>query len=98
MLEASAATASRLGFPVDPLVSSTHASIPLCLVDREQRLSSRHRPKILAEETGYEDFSRPWVKAASCRSCAVAEHCLGVPTPYATRFGFSELQPIGGDG
>jgi len=98
VLEAAAATAAQLGMVVDPLISSTHASIPLCLVGHEHRSASTHRPQLVAGETGYEDFARPWVKATSCRSCAFTERCLGVPTPYAQRFGFGELQPVSPNG
>lgn len=93
-LAAAVAEAERQGIPVEPLVSSTHASLPLCLVDQEARQESRHRPVLSESETGYEDFSKSWVKAASCRTCRFARHCLGVPVPYARRFGFGELSPV----
>lgn len=94
-LEEAAARAASLGLRVEPLVSSTHASLPLCLVDEEQRRASTHRPRPAPDETGYEDFSRRWVKAARCRGCAATETCLGLPAPYALRFGFDELAPFG---
>jgi MoaA/NifB/PqqE/SkfB family radical SAM enzyme len=94
-LEAAAARATALGIACEPLVSSTHASIPLCLVSAEQRAASTHRPELAPGETGYEDFTRPWVKAARCRDCAATERCLGLPAPYALRFGFDELRPFG---
>ena len=49
-------------------------------------------------ETGYEDVpahrGRPWVKAARCRACPEDARCLGVPAPYAARFGLDELSPL----
>ena len=93
-LEAAAAKAGQAGIHVEPLVSSTHASLPLCLVSNQQRAASRNRPRLQEGETGYEDFGRSWVKAARCRACAFTDSCLGLPAPYALRFGFDELSPI----
>jgi MoaA/NifB/PqqE/SkfB family radical SAM enzyme len=97
VLEAAAADAARLGFEADPLVSSTHASVPPCLVGPEHQAALAHRPEPSGGETGYEDFDRPWVKAASCRACRHAARCLGLPAPYARRFGFGELRPVPAD-
>jgi MoaA/NifB/PqqE/SkfB family radical SAM enzyme len=94
-IERASERAAALGIPVAPLVSSTHAALPLCVVGEGHRQASAHRPRPAAGETGYEDFARPWVKASSCRRCAAAEHCLGVPAPYALRFGLEELVPFG---
>jgi len=85
--------ANAAGIEVEPLVSSTHASIPLCLVGEEHRRASTHRPRLTPGETGYEDFSRRWTKAAACRTCCATEQCLGLPSPYAQRFGLRELKP-----
>ncbi len=93
-LEAAVARAVELGIPTEPLVGSTHASLPPCLVAEGHRRTSAHRPRPGLEETGYEDFRRPWVKAESCRACALTDHCLGLPAPYALRFGFGELAPL----
>jgi MoaA/NifB/PqqE/SkfB family radical SAM enzyme len=94
-IEAAAERAAGLGIAVEPLVSSTHAALPLCVVGQSHRQASARRPRPEAGETGYEDFARPWVKAARCRRCAAADHCLGVPAPYALRFGLEELSPFG---
>lgn len=93
-LEAAAARAVRAGLPMEPLVSSTHASLPLCLVSEAQRAASRNRPELGDGETGYEDFGRSWVKADRCRSCVYTSSCLGLPAPYALRFGLDELSPV----
>ncbi len=86
--------AAELGIAVEPLVSSTHASVPLCLVSDEERRRATHRPEIGPDETGYEDLSRSWVKANACRACPADKECLGVPAPYARRFGLAELRPF----
>jgi hypothetical protein len=90
-LERAAAVAEGTGLTVQPLVSSTHASIPLCLVGEAHRVASTHRPLIRPHETGYEDLTRPWVKAHACRACPATDHCLGVPAAYARHFGLDEL-------
>ncbi len=82
------------GVMLQSLRSSTHAAMPPCLLAPEERERDAHRPRILAHETGFEDYSRPWIKAVSCRECAESGACLGVPRPYARRFGLMELRPI----
>lgn len=86
--------ARESGMELQSLLSSTHASLPACLLDEESRTTGRHIYRIEPHETGYEDFSRPYVKAQVCRGCRETEHCLGVPRPYAQRFGLDELAPI----
>ncbi len=92
-LEQAVLRAGEVGIEVEPLVSSTHASIPLCLVGEEHRKASTHRPRLAPGETGYEDFSLRWTKSNACRGCVATEQCLGLPSPYAQRFGFGELRP-----
>lgn len=96
-LEAAVAAARREGFAVDPLIGSTHASLPACQVPPHHRACSERRSRPQDGETGYEDDgqARPWVKAATCRGCAEDDRCLGVPAAYAARFGLTELQPLG---
>ncbi|NOZ01994.1 MAG: radical SAM protein, partial [Deltaproteobacteria bacterium] len=96
-VEAAAALAQGLGIEVDPLVGSTHAAVPPCLVGHEHRRAATHRPEPLYGETGYEDYRRPWVKASSCRRCRLDRYCLGVPAPYARQFGLGELKPDSGE-
>ena len=86
--------AEELGVEVEPLVSSTHASVPLCLVSTEHRASATHRPEVRPGETAYEDMSGDWVKAERCKECSMTDRCLGVPTPYGKHFGLDELQPF----
>lgn len=81
------------GIPVASPLSSTHASIPPCMLNKELRKREIF-PEIHEHETGYEDFSRRWVKAEKCRQCREVKYCLGLPKPYAMRFGFSEVNPI----
>lgn len=89
-----ASRAREVGVSMEPLVASTHASLPLCVVSQADRAAATRRPRILPGETGYERFDRSWVKADRCRQCIHTEHCLGVPTPYAQRFGLDELDPL----
>jgi hypothetical protein len=99
VLERAARTAEGLGIAVDSLLSSTHASMPPCVLPAEARGMGRHLPEIAEHETGYEDDGRPWVKAEQCRQCAETGRCLGVPRPYAAKFGLEELVPLtGGEG
>lgn len=93
-VEALRTLAADLGLEVQSLLSSTHAAVPPCTVSSEHRAEGRAAPTIGLDETGYEDFSRPWVKSNRCRTCSQDSRCLGVPTPYAQRFGLSGLDPI----
>ncbi len=93
-VEAVYVQARDMGLEVQSLLSSTHASVPPCAVPPAHRAAGRSAPEIATSETGYEDFSRPWVKANRCRTCSEDAHCLGVPTPYARRFGLDGLEPI----
>jgi len=86
--------ARKAGMELQPLLSSTHASLPACLLDEGQRGSGRHIYRIEPHETGYEDYQKPYVKAQACRECQETKHCLGLPRPYAERFGLDELAPI----
>lgn len=92
-LQQAAATARHLGLETQPLLSSTHASLPACLLPSRAR-KQRHHYHVAGDEAGYEDYTRPWVKALGCRKCSQDESCLGVPRAYARRFGLEELQPI----
>ncbi len=86
--------ASDGGIVVEPLRSSTHASMPPCMLAPGDRERNPHRPRILPHETGFEDFSRGWVKSSRCRECVESEFCLGVPRAYAQRFGLADLSPL----
>lgn len=87
-------TARSLGLGVDPLAGSTHASLPPCVLPRHLAAGGGPRPEPRPGETGYEDLSRPWVKAVTCRACRHDARCVGVPAPYARRFGVGELVPV----
>ena len=86
--------AGRLGIAVQSLRASTHAAMPACMLDPEERSRDPHRPEVLAHETGRLEEGRLWVRAACCDGCVEQRHCLGVPRPYALRFGLDELRPI----
>jgi pyruvate-formate lyase-activating enzyme len=93
-LERAAQDAAARGVCVSPLRSSTHASLPACVLSPDFRDQLPRRPEVQPSETGYEDFSKAWVKASTCQSCREHETCLGVPAPYARGLGLSELRPI----
>ena len=93
-VEAVTEQARGLGLEAQSLLSSTHASVPPCAVPPAHRAAGRSAPEIAAAETGYEDLSRPWVKANRCKTCIEDTRCLGVPAPYARRFGLDGLEPI----
>lgn len=89
--------AEDAGIAVETLLGSSHASLPACMLPASQRRRGSHTYLPKEGETGYEDFSRPYVKAAGCRRCSEREHCLGVPVGYARAFGLDELEPLGDD-
>lgn len=93
-VEAATARATELGLEVQSLLASTHASVPPCVVPAEHRAAGRSAPELGEAETGYEDLDRPWVKSRRCRTCREDTSCLGVPAPYARRFGLGGLEPI----
>ncbi|MBM4372390.1 MAG: radical SAM protein [Deltaproteobacteria bacterium] len=90
------AALSAAGFATDSLLASTHASLPPCLLGASPAPGERRAVVAGLHETGYETPGTPWVKAAGCRGCAEAGGCLGVPAPYAARFGLEELVPLPG--
>ncbi len=94
VVETVQAQANSMGLDVQSLLASTHASVPPCAVPSEHRAAGRSAPDLAVTETGYEDLDRPWVKSERCRACREDEHCLGVPAPYAHRFGLGGLEPI----
>jgi pyruvate-formate lyase-activating enzyme len=94
LLEEAAEIGSRMGLRMSPLRSSTHASIPGCMLNERYRDDMPRRPVLHERETGYEDRSRPWIKAGRCRDCAETDTCLGVPRPYADKLGLEELRPV----
>jgi len=93
-VQRAAALAKELGFRVESLLSSTHASLPACTVPG-LNAAERPAPALGTHETGYGDTDTPWVKADTCRDCRETAHCLGVSRPYARRFGLEELVPLG---
>jgi organic radical activating enzyme len=93
-LEAAVARAEALGLTVDPLLSSSHASIPACLVSEENRQGTRMLPVIRPDEYTVEGEDKPWVKAKRCEECTYNSYCLGLPLPYVKEFGLGELRPI----
>ncbi len=93
-VEAATARATALGLEVQSLLASTHASVPPCVVPAAHRAAGRSAPELGAAETGYEDLDRPWVKSRRCKTCREDARCLGVPAPYARRFGLGGLEPI----
>lgn len=92
-LRRAARAARAIGWEMLPPRSSTHATMPACVLRPSER-PRRAEYRVGARETGYEDFSRPFVKASRCRACAETRRCLGVPRPYAAAFGLDELRPI----
>jgi pyruvate-formate lyase-activating enzyme len=95
VVELALASAARAGIDVEPLLRSTHASLPACVVSPEHRVG-RTLPELGQHETGHRTLHTPWVKADGCARCVEAAHCLGVPRPYAERFGLEELAPLEG--
>jgi pyruvate-formate lyase-activating enzyme len=93
VLRRAARAARVLGLDLLPLRSSTHAVLPACVLPASER-AQRAAYRIGAHETGYEDPSRPFVKAFRCRRCSETSRCLGVPRVYARAFGLDELRPI----
>jgi len=86
--------ANESGIVVQSLRASTHAAMPACQLDPDERSRDPHRPEVLPHESGRLEDNRPWVRAEGCSQCTEVRHCLGVPRPYALRFGLDDLQPI----
>lgn len=86
-LETALEAAETVGFTADPLLGSTHASPPPCVLSATHRSAAARRPVPGEGETG-------WTKAEGCPRCALTRSCLGVPNAYATRFGLQELRPL----
>ena len=82
------------GIAVQSLRASTHAAIPACMLDDTWRAWNPHRPKIAPHETGSEEDGRDWVKSSACGQCSESDYCLGVPRPYASKFGLADLHPL----
>jgi pyruvate-formate lyase-activating enzyme len=99
-LASAARRAREVGLACEPLLASSHAAIPPCLLPESERARGRrgggaeavpvHRP----DEAGVDDATRAWVKAEGCLRCSEAGHCLGVPRSYAARFGLAALRPL----
>lgn len=92
-LEAAVVRAEALGLPVEPLLSSTHAAIPACLVRPGLRRRAGPPPHHEPGETGPLGSGARWILGPRCGRCAARETCLGVPAPYADRFGVDDLDP-----
>lgn len=86
--------AERTGIRVQSLRASTHASMPACMLEADERNRDPHRADILPHETGLLEEGRAWVKPVTCVECVEFRHCLGVPRPYALRFGLGDLRPL----
>lgn len=82
------------GMEVQSMLTSTFASVPPCVVPPELRPPVWTVLKEANSETGYEDMTRRFVKAHRCGKCHADKGCMGVPQPYALRFGLDELQPF----
>ncbi|MBI5477775.1 MAG: radical SAM protein [Deltaproteobacteria bacterium] len=100
-LQAAARRASAIGVVCEPLLSSSHASIPACLVDASLRRRGGGNeaaggavPVQRDAEIGIEDTRKPWVKAKRCAQCSQTRWCLGLPRAYVLRFGLAEVEPI----
>jgi hypothetical protein len=99
-LQEAAALAAGLGVDCEPLLASSHAAIPPCLLEERYRVRGGScagkgaTPVQRRDEVGVEDLRKAWVKARSCARCAEDPFCLGLPRPYAARFGLAELRPI----
>jgi hypothetical protein len=100
-LQEAAALAAKLGVDCEPLLASSHAAIPPCLLEEQYRVrggscgaAKGALPVQRRDEVGVEDLHKPWIKARGCARCTEDAFCLGLPRPYVARFGLSELRPI----
>lgn len=92
-LEAAVERATELNIPFEPLLSSSHASIPACLIGQSFRSRAGDLPEIRPEEFSFETLDKPWVKAKGCVDCRYSRWCMGLPRPYVQKFGLDELKP-----
>jgi uncharacterized Fe-S cluster-containing radical SAM superfamily protein len=100
-LQEAAKLAAAMGVQCESLLSSSHASIPACLVADAFRVRGGFgqerggsRPVQRSHEVGIEDTRKPWVKSHRCEQCSQGPWCLGLPRAYVLRFGLEELRPI----
>jgi uncharacterized Fe-S cluster-containing radical SAM superfamily protein len=85
--------ARELGLRPEPLLSSSHAAIPACFIDRPDGERPASRPllePVAAEAPGEVE---EWSKGPRCEGCRSSSSCRGVPRAYADRFGLAELAP-----
>ncbi len=88
--------AAERGFEVTSLLSSTHATVPVCSLPAGSfdPAGARHMTAAVQRESGTMEEGRDWVKAESCGGCVARDACLGVPRAYARVFGLDELVPL----
>lgn len=72
----------RYKIPISSLISSTHASIPLCYFPQKYIKDVKLNYKVNPSETGYEDITKSWIKAKNCKKCKYNQYCIGVPKEY----------------
>ena len=86
--------AEVLGISLAPIFSGIHSWIPLCFLSEREREEFKDHLIFSPEMVGYDDFSKPWVKAPGCLFCEADEYCLGVLNCYARTFGLAGLKPF----
>jgi|GEM_PF-4406012 len=68
--------------PINSLVSSTHASIPLCYLPKKYRRLVQKKILIHKHKSGKEDNSKGWIKTSRCIKCEYNNFCIGLPRIY----------------
>jgi MoaA/NifB/PqqE/SkfB family radical SAM enzyme len=97
-LERAHERALALGLVAEPLLSSTHASIPACFLSSPFRTRRGSgviiEPRVVSSESAARGDEGDWVKPSRCDQCSCTSTCQGVPRAYANRFGLDALRPI----
>jgi len=78
----------KYNIPIESLVSSTHASIPLCFLPQKSRKDIRKNYRVNPAESDYNDLSKKYVKTEKCRVCIYNNVCPGIPGLYYRIKGF----------
>ncbi|MCX7958345.1 MAG: radical SAM protein [Deltaproteobacteria bacterium] len=66
----------KYNIPVESLISSTHASIPLCYLPEKEKFINKYK--------GHRDLNnirrdKYWVKTDRCKTCLIYSNCIGIP-------------------
>ena len=86
--------AAELDLSSEPLLTSTHASIPACFLPEHLRDTGEQETVVESIVSSDGGGRAEWVKPPRCERCSVFATCRGFPRAYAERFGTDEVSPF----